>query len=66
MTTTAKPDAWANFGVKLEQLNGSITVLRTAYESGNLSELAATTFMHSMEAQAAALQDDFLALARPD
>lgn len=64
--TTTKPDAWANFGIKLEQLNGAITVLRTAFESGNLSELAATTFMHNMEDQAEALQADFVALARSD
>jgi hypothetical protein len=59
VTTT---DAWNDFGVKLEQMMGAITVLRVAYQSGNLPELAATTFLNNLEDQCAAIQNDFVEL----
>lgn len=61
---TTETDPWNRFGIKLEQLAGAITVLRVAYQSGNLSELAATTHMHGMEDQIAALEDDYAELRR--
>lgn len=63
MTTFSESDPWNHFGIKLEQLAGAITVLRVAYVSGNLSELAATSHMHGLEDQIAALQSDYFALA---
>lgn len=56
------PDDWDEFGVKLEQMMGAITVLRVAHQSGSLSKLAATTFLNGLEDQCASLQSLFVAL----